>query len=313
MTITIGVSACLLGEEVRYDGGHKHDRYLTDILGRHVRFLPLCPEVGCGLPVPREAMRLEEDPEQPRMMTIRTRVDHSERMQAWCTAIVEKLAAADLCGFILKKNSPSCGRDHVKVYTEGKAVQSGSGLFAAALARHFPLLPLEEEGRLEDLRLRENFIERIFGYRRWRDFLKDAPSLGRLQTFHAGQKLVLLAHSPEIYRALGALVARGKEIPLAELLQRYGERYMKGLALPATVRKNTNVLQHIAGYFKKLLAPDEKAELVQLIGNYHDGQLPLIVPLTLLGHYARRYRQAYLLEQTYLFPQPAELLLRYHC
>ena len=311
-SITIGVSSCLLGEHVRYDGGHKHDRYITDTLGRWFRFLPVCPEVGCGLPIPREAMRLEGDPANPRLMTGRSRIDLTERMLAFCTAKVKDMEGEDLCGFIFKKDSPSSGLFRVKVYNNGAAAKSGSGLFAAAVARHFPLLPLEEEGRLNDPCLRENFIERVFSYRRWKDFLADGPTLGRLVEFHTAHKLLLMAHSPEVYRTMGALVAHGKDLPLPELFRRYEELFMKGLALLATTRKNTNVLQHMTGYFRRQLSSGEKAELLEVIGQYHDHLAPLIVPLTLLRHYVRKYDQQYLKGQVYLSPHPAELMLRNH-
>ena len=310
--ITIGVSSCLLGEHVRYDGGHKHDRYITDTLGRWFRFLPVCPEVGCGLSIPREAMRLEGDPANPRLMTGRSRIDLTERMLAFCTAKVKDLEGEDLCGFIFKKDSPSSGLFRVKVYNNGAAAKSGSGLFAAAVARHFPLLPLEEEGRLNDPCLRENFIERVFSCRRWKDFLADGPTLGRLVEFHTAHKLLLMAHSPEVYRTMGDLVAHGKDLPLPELFRRYEELFMKGLALLATTRKNTNVLQHMTGYFRRQLSSGEKAELLEVIGQYHDHLAPLIVPLTLLRHYVRKYDQQYLKGQVYLSPHPAELMLRNH-
>lgn len=176
-TIKIGVSSCLLGEKVRYDGGHKLDHYITATLGRYFSLVPVCPEVGCGLPIPREAMRLEGDPAAPRLLTSTSRVDLTAQMQAFCAAKVQELEEEDLCGFIFKKDSPSSGLFHVKVYNNGLAAKSGRGLFAAAVAQHFPLLPLEEEGRLGDPLLRENFIERVFSYRRWKDFLASAPPI----------------------------------------------------------------------------------------------------------------------------------------
>lgn len=313
-SIKVGVSSCLLGEHVRYDGGHKHDRYITDTLGRYFGFLPVCPEVGCGLPIPREAMRLEGDPANPRLVTGRSRIDLTERMQAFCTAKVKELENEDLCGFIFKKDSPSSGLFRVKVYNSnnGVAVKNGSGLFAAAVARRFPLLPMEEEGRLNDPVIRENFIERIFSYRRWKDFLAAGPTAARLVEFHTAQKLLLMAHSPEIYRKMGSLVAHGSKLPLAELLHGYEELFMKGLALLATTRKNTNVLHHIMGYFKRQLSSEEKAELLEVIGQYHDGLIPLIVPLTLLRHYVGKYNQQYLKGQVYLSPHPSQLMLRNH-
>ncbi|MBJ6800389.1 YbgA family protein [Geomonas propionica] len=310
--IKIGVSSCLLGEKVRYDGGHKHDPYLTGVLGRFFSFVPVCPEVECGMTTPREAMRLEGDPAQPRLMTHRTRIDKTEQMLAFCRAKVEQLAAEDLCGFIFKKGSPSSGLFRVKVYREGMPAASGSGLFAASVARRFPQLPMEEEGRLNDPVLRENFIERVFAFRRWKDFLAEGPDLGRLVQFHTCQKLLIMSHSTQLYRELGALVATGKEIAFPELLERYQELYMKALELHATAKKQTNVLMHIMGYFKKHLSVEEKQELLQLIKQYHDGLVPLVVPLTMLRHYVAKYRQEYLSQQVYLSPHPAELMLRNH-
>ena len=310
--IKIGVSACLLGEHVRYDGGHKHDRYITDILGKYFQFVPLCPEVGCGLTTPREAMRLEGDPAAPRLMTRNTRIDKTGQMLDFCAVKIKELEAEDLCGFIFKKDSPSSGLFRVKVYNDGQARKVGSGLFAAAVARNFPLVPMEEEGRLNDAAIRENFIERIFSYRRWKDFLLENPTVGLLIEFHTAHKLLMMAHSPQIYREMGVLVAHGAELPLTDLLRRYEEAFLKGLALHATVNKNTNVLQHIMGYFKKQLSSDEKVELLEIICQYHDGLLPLVVPMTLLRHYINKYDQQYLKGQVYLAPHPAQLMLRNH-
>jgi uncharacterized protein YbgA (DUF1722 family)/uncharacterized protein YbbK (DUF523 family) len=310
--IKLGVSSCLLGEHVRYDGGHKLDRYITDTLGRYFSFVPVCPEVGCGLPVPREAMRLEGDPATPRLVTNKSHIDKTEQMLVFCRTKVRELEAEDLCGFIFKKNSPSSGLYRVKVYNSGMPARSGSGLFAAAVAEHFPLLPVEEEGRLNDPDIRENFIERVFGFRRWKDLLLDKPDLGRLVAFHARHKLQIMAHSPALYRETGTLVAHGKEITTAELLQRYETLFMKALALHATVKKNTNVLMHIMGYSKKELSHAEKEELLGVISQYHDHLVPLIVPLTLLKHYVNKYNQHYLQQQVYLSPHPAELMLRNH-
>jgi uncharacterized protein YbgA (DUF1722 family)/uncharacterized protein YbbK (DUF523 family) len=311
--VKIGVSACLLGEKVRYDGGHKHDRYITDTLGRFFTFVPVCPEVESGMTTPREAMRLEGDPAAPRLMTSRSRIDKTEQMLAFCRAKVPELQTANLCGFIFKKGSPSSGLFRVKVYDEkGVPTKSSRGLFARAIAGSFPLLPMEDEGRLLDPDLRENFLERVFSYHRWKEFLVGGFSASRLMEFHTAHKLLLMAHSPELYRKLGALVAHGRDFPRKELQHDYEELFMKGLALLATVKKNTNVLHHIMGYFKKELAPEEKTELLEVITRYHDHLIPLIVPITLLQHYVNKYRQAYLQGQVYLAPHPAELMLRNH-
>jgi uncharacterized protein YbgA (DUF1722 family)/uncharacterized protein YbbK (DUF523 family) len=311
--IKIGVSACLLGEKVRYDGGHQHDRYITDTLGRFFTFVPVCPEVESGMSTPREAMRLEGDPSAPRLIAGKSRKDLTGQMLDYCRKKMVELAAADLCGFIFKKNSPSSGLFRVKVYnSSGMPSKSGSGLFAASVTRTFPLLPVEEEGRLCDPLIRENFIERIFCYHRWKLFLGSNPTLGDLVSFHARQKLLLMAHSPALYRELGRLVANGKEHGLPEILAAYENLYMKALAMFATTKKNCNVLQHILGYFKHNLSHDEKVEMLELIAGYHDNLLPLVVPLTLVKHYVNKYDQGYLRQQVYLSPHPSELMLRNH-
>lgn len=310
--INIGVSSCLLGEKVRYDGGHKHDRYITGILGQFFRFVPVCPEVGCGLPVPRESMRLEGDPAAPRLVTNRTRMDLTDRMMDYCRAKVRELEKEDLCGFIFKKDSPSSGLFRVKVYSTGMPSKSGRGLFADALVKHFPLLPVEEEGRLSDMNLQENFIERVFAFRAWKDFLLGPRSMGDLVAFHATRKLQIMAHSPEIYREMGKLVADGKAMVREVLLSRYQELFLRALSLHATVKKNTNVLSHIMGYFKKNLTTSEKEELLLIIDQYHEQLVPLIVPVTLLKHYINKYGQDYLKGQSFLSPHPMELMLRNH-
>jgi uncharacterized protein YbgA (DUF1722 family)/uncharacterized protein YbbK (DUF523 family) len=310
--ITIGVSTCLLGERVRYDGGHKHDHYITDTLGRFFRFASVCPEVGCGLPIPRESMRLEGDSAAPRLMTIRSRLNKTGQMLEYCNAKVVELEREDLCGFIFKKNSPSSGLYRVKVYNNGMPVNSGSGLFAASLVRHFPLLPVEEDGRLNDASIRENFLERVFCYRRWKDFIEGRPDIGGLVEFHAAHKLLIMSHSVQLYRLMGTLAAHVRETNKAELFAIYEEQLMKAMGLHATVKKQTNVLMHIMGYFKRDLTQAEKEELLGVINQYHDQLTPLIVPLTLLKHYVHKYDQRYLKQQVYLSPHPAELMLRNH-
>ncbi len=311
--IRIGISACLLGQNVRYDGGHQHDRYITDTLGRWFDWVPVCPEVEYGLPVPREAMRLVGGPANPRLLTIRSRIDHTDGMLAWAKGRLEALAAEDLSGFIFKSRSPSSGMAAVRVYSDsGMAVKKGVGIFAGAFMKRFPLLPVEEDGRLNDPILRENFIERIFVHRRWRDLEKRGGTVKEIIAFHAEHKLLLLAHSPKHLTALGRLVADpdGKKLP--ELRDTYLRTLMEALRLTATVRKQTNVLQHMAGYFKKRLSPDEKRELAEVIEQYHRGLLPLIVPVTLIAHHVRLYDEPYLKRQVYLHPHPLELMLRNH-
>lgn len=310
--IAIGVSSCLLGEKVRYDGGHKHDDYVAETLGAYFRYVSVCPEVGCGMTTPREAIRLEGDPEAPRLMTRISHIDVTEQMLAYCVPQLNELKTADLCGYILKKDSPSCGLRRVKVYRGSSMVKGGSGIFAAALLRQFPLLPIEEEGRLNDAKIRENFIERVFSCKRWQDFLSEKPTLGGLVAFHTRHKMLLMAHNPPIYREMGKLVAQGSSLNFKDLLANYENMFMKGLASSATVKKHTDVLMHIMGYFKKALSSPEKAEMLELIGQYKSGTAPLVVPLTLLRHYISKYDQAYLKNQVYFNPHPGELMLRNH-
>jgi len=314
IAIAIGVSSCLLGEPVRYDGGHKRNRYITDILGSYFRFVAVCPEVGCGLPTPRESMRLEGDPAHPRLVTGKTRIDHTDRMLAYCTATVRELEKEDLCGFIFKSRSPSSGMERVKLYDRnGVPTKTGVGLFARVFMAHFPLLPVEEDGRLHDARLRENFVECLFVFQRWRRLLDGPRGRGELVAFHTRHKLLLLAHSTEIYRQAGKLVAAAKELPETELYARYQALLMKGMRLLPTVKKHVNVLQHLLGYFKRDLSAGEKAEVLELIDHYRQGHLPLIVPVTLVNHFVRKYGQPYLARQYYLHPHPLELQLRNHC
>lgn len=310
--IRLGVSACLLGQKVRFDGGHQLDRFITDTLGQYVEYVPVCPEVECGLPVPREAMRLVGNPQQPRLVTIRTRIDHTERMLTWARQRVQELEQEDLHGFIFKSDSPSSGLERVKVYdAKGNPQRQGVGLFARTFIEHFPLLPVEDDGRLHDPKLRENFIEAIFTFKRWRE-VAAAPSLKALVDFHTRHKLLLLAHNPELYRQLGQLVAHGSDAPLAEVCRRYQELLLRALRYKTTPKKNLNVLYHLLGYFKTHLTPDEKQELLDLFDHYRRGLLPLIVPITLINHYVRKYDQPYLKGQFYLNPHPLELQLRNH-
>jgi uncharacterized protein YbgA (DUF1722 family)/uncharacterized protein YbbK (DUF523 family) len=311
--IRIGISTCLLGEKVRYDGGHKLDRFLRDTLGRFVEYVPVCPEYECGLGVPRESMRLVGDPASPRLVTARTRVDMTDRMAAWARKRNRELEGEDLCGFVFKSNSPSSGMERVKVWSErGMPVRRGVGIFAAAFMEHFPLLPVEEEGRLHDPGLRENFIERVFALRRWRSALDRGVKRGTLVRFHSENKLLIMSHSQTHLRQMGRLVARAETMPPSELFGAYQTLFLEALALRATPAKNANVLQHIMGYFKRNLSGDEKRELLEAIRNYRKGYVPLVVPITLVNHYVGKYKPAYLMDQSYLSPHPIELALRNH-
>ena len=311
--IRIGISSCLLGEPVRFDGGHKRDPFLTETFGAFVEWVPVCPEVECGFGTPRESMRLVRVDNGVRLLTVRTAVDLTDRMVEYARRRVAALDAEDLSGYVLKKDSPSCGMDRVKIYsTRGVPERSGRGIFAARLVERFPSLPVEEEGRLSDARLRENFIERVFAYWRLRRLFNDRWSLRALVDFHTAHKLILMAHSPEAYRQLGRLVARARGVGRADLKRRYTEMFMSTLTVIATPRRHTNVLQHMAGYFKECLDASSKAELSTAIDDYRRGLVPLVVPMTLLRHYVRVHRVKYLAGQLYLAPHPKELMLRNH-
>ena len=225
--IKIGISSCLLGNPVRFDGGHKRDRYITDTLGVYFDFVPVCPEVECGLPVPRESMRLIGDPESPRLVANKSGADHTERMLSWAHSRVEQLAGEGLCGFIFKSKSPSSGMARVKVYDRNNVPSnSAAGLFAGVFMDRFPLLPVEEEGRLHDLVLRENFIESVFVYRRWRS-TAEGFTPQKLVSFHTAHKLLLRAHSEVYYRALGRIAAQAGSLDQERLLADYQDQLMR--------------------------------------------------------------------------------------
>ena len=311
--IRLGISTCLLGKNVRYDGGHKLDRFLTDTLGQYVEYVPVCPEVECGLPVPREAMHLERNSDSPRLTTTHTKQDMTDRMVRWARKRVAELEREDLCGFIFKSKSPSSGMERISVYNEqGMPVKKGVGIFARILMEHLPLLPVEDEGRLHDPELRENFIERIFTLKRWREALAKEKSRGVVVDFHTKHKSLILSHSANHYQAMGKLVAKAKDLPLKEFYSQYQTLLMEALKLKTTSKKNSNVMMHMMGYFKEQLSSDEKKELLEGIDHYRKGHIPLIVPITLINHYVRKYNQTYLKQHVYLNPHPLELRLRNH-
>jgi uncharacterized protein YbgA (DUF1722 family)/uncharacterized protein YbbK (DUF523 family) len=311
--IKLGISSCLLGENIRYDGGHKLDRFLKDTLGAYVDYVPVCPEVECGLGVPRESMHLEGETDNPRLVTTHSKQDRTGLLVDWARKRIVELEAENLCGFIFKRNSPTSGMERVKVYNEkGMAVKTGIGIFARIFMEHFPLLPVEDEGRLHDPMLRENFIERIFALKRWRELLSQKTSRGNLVDFHTKHKLLILAHSSKHYQRMGKLVAAQKSFALQYIYDQYETLLMESLKLKTTPKKHTNVLQHMMGYFKEQLSADEKKELLEVIDHYREGYLPLIVSVTVINHYVRKYDQPYLKEQIYLNPHPLELQLRNH-
>jgi uncharacterized protein YbgA (DUF1722 family)/uncharacterized protein YbbK (DUF523 family) len=310
----IGISSCLLGNEVRWNAGHKHDKYLTRTLGKFVEYVPVCPEVEAGFGVPRESFRLVGDPDSPRLITFKSKTDHTARMLTWAKKRVRELEKEDMCGFIFKSDSPSSGMIRVKVYNEkGMPHKVGIGMFARAFMEHFPLIPVEDDGRLNDPLIRENFILQIFTMKRWRDNVARKRSIGNLVDFYTRNKLLILSHSQKHYRLMGKLVAGGKEMPIKEVYHQYQQLLMEALKLKTTIRRNINVLQHLMGYFKKQLNSDEKQELLEVFDHYRNELVPLIVPITLINHYVRKYDQPYLKQQTYLHPHPLELKLRTHC
>lgn len=305
---------------MRYDGGHKADRFLLDILAAHVEFVPVCPELEVGMGLPRESVHLLSSKdgvnaggERVRLVGVRSGEDWTERMTAWSSRKMTDLQDAGLCGFVLKKDSPSCGLMRVRVHHPTRAVaRTGRGLFAETLSSTFSTLPLEEEGRLHDARLRENFIERVFAFRRVRAFFGKSWTVGALVAFHTGHKLQLLAHSRVGYDALGRLVADAKKLPRAQLAIRYQTTFMAALSKIATPGRNADVMLHMLGHFKHSLAPGDRQELLQLISDYRAAIVPLIVPLTLFRHHVRVHGVDYLEGQTYLEPSPRELALRNH-
>lgn len=309
--IRIGVSACLLGQKVRYDGGHKRDDFLTDLLARFVEFVPLCPELELGLGVPRESIHLAIREGAVRLVAPKSGRDLTDDMRRWASKKLDFVERQGLSGFVLKKGSPSCGMERVKIHGTGSS-RSGVGLFAAALMERCPLLPVEEEGRLTDARLRENFIERVFAHHRWAAFVETARKPGDLVRFHTSEKLLLMAHQPTGYAALGRQVAQTKSTGLKTAMANYGDVFMATLRVPVTARRHVNVLQHAAGYFRDRASLAERRELAGTIDEYRRGLLPLVAPITLLRSLVRVHAVDYLAGQTYLSPHPKELMIRNH-
>lgn len=310
--LQLGVSLCLLGEKVRFDGGHKRDKYILTFLAQHCDFTGICPEVDIGLGIPRPPIHLAGSAEAPRLVGVKDEsLDYTKDMIKYSRQKVKTLN--DISGFILKSNSPSCGMERVRVYHGQHHVErNGRGLFAAELMKAHPNLPVEEEGRLNDPTLRDNFIERIYAYRRWQDLVASGLTMKSLVAFHTQHKFALLAHNQAGYRRLGRLVANEEKLSIKPLSRQYITLFMTVLSKRATPKKQTNVLMHIMGFIKKQLSADDKAELLDAIERHRLGALPLIVPITLLKHYLRLYPDPYILNQTYLNPHPDELMLRNH-
>ena len=299
--IRVGISSCLLGAEVRFDGGHKRDPFLVDVLGPFVEWVPVCPEVEIGLTVPRETLRLVERGGVTRLINKNSGIDHTSTMRTWSADRIQYLESLDLSGFVFKRGSPSCGMERVKVYRENNLLHTqGTGIFAGAVMGSLPNLPVEEEGRLNDPRLRENFISAIFAYRRWTAMARDGITINGIMQFHARHKYQLMAHHQIGARKLGNLTRSAAD---------YFNLFCDVMRRTPTRRNHTNALQHLAGYFSKSLSAADRAEMTHVIENYRREMVPLIVPITLIRHYVRQYALGYLENQVYLQPHPNELRL----
>jgi uncharacterized protein YbbK (DUF523 family)/uncharacterized protein YbgA (DUF1722 family) len=311
--IKLGISTCLLGEKVRFDGGHKWDRFLTDTLGQFVVYVPVCPEVECGFGIPREAFRLVGDPQNPRLVTSRTNIDHTDRMVQWAQKRVAELEKENLCGYIFKSGSPSSGMERVRVYDRNNVpAKIGIGIFARVFMGHFPLLPVEDEGRLNDPKLRENFIERIFTLKRWREATEQQKSIRNLIAFHTQHKLLILSHSPKIYQMMGKRVAEGKGTPWKNLQEEYQRLLLEALSMKTTPKKMPTFCSTYWVISRSNYRGMRKKNCWRLLTDIGSSLVPLIVPITLVDHYVRKYDQPYLKGQYYLHPHPVELQLRNH-
>lgn len=306
----VGISTCLLGEPVRFDGGHKRDDYLNDVLAKHFDYRPFCPELGIGLGVPRPTIHLANIGGAIRLRGVKNPDDDfTDQMIAWTDQ--QRPQQQGLSGYVLKSKSPSCGMDRVKLHGASAGLpQHTGGIYATRLAQHFPLLPIEEEGRLHDPVLRENFITRVYAYARWQTLRAGQPGKADVIAFHTRYKLILLAHNEAAYRRLGRMVAELKGRLSHDWLDSYASEFMAALKRKATRKRHVNVLQHIAGYFKRSLDSSDREELAALIDDYRLEKIPLVVPLTLLQHHLRRQPDAYLQQQYYFAPWPTELGLR---
>ena len=308
--IRVATSSCLLGEEVRFNGGHKHNGYLTKTLARYFEMVPFCPEVAIGLGVPRPPIRLMSRGGQVRVVGVADpTLDVTDDLVEYGRSVVVRLA--DVSGYIFKRSSPSCGMERVKIYSEkGMPQDSGAGIYAQTIMQELPLLPTEEEGRLMDPVLRENFIERVFVYHRWQSLCRSELTPARLIDFHTNHKFSILAHDEAAYRELGQIVAEAGSAEILQLAERYGALLMAALKKRATRKLHSNVLMHIMGFLKDKIDSGDKAELLEVIEKYRHGQIPLLVPVTLLKHHLRRYPDPYIARQYYLNPHPEELMLR---
>ncbi len=307
--LRLGVSSCLLGERVRYDGGHKRDAFLTETLGPFAEWIPVCPEMEIGLGVPRPTLRLVGEAGAPRLVMTGSGRDLTAVMRRFAQTKTTELERLGLDGYVLKRASPSCGLWDVRVERgEARSGGLGRGLFADALVRRLPALPVEEEGRLADEAIRENFIERVFAARRWRAFVARRPRRRDLVAFHARHRYAVRAHSPAHYVRLGRLVT--DRAPIAATLPAYGSAFLQALAIPAMRARHVSVLRQLAGLVGRDLGAGDRRELRGLVDAYQRGRVPLAIPLTQLRHHVRRGGVASLVDQVYLDSYPADGLLR---
>lgn len=305
--IRIGVSACLLGEHVRFDSGHKRDQFVAECLAQYFELVPVCPEVAIGLGIPREPIHLVGSVQSPRAVGTRDEsLDVTERLAAYGRRMACELGA--ISGYLFKSQSPSCGTERVRVYRRvGAPLRNGRGIYAAEIMRRLPQLPVEEEGRLHDPALREHFIERLYAYRRWQDLLEAGVTADGLVAFHTRHKLILMAHGFQRARELGRLVSKAGRCHIGPLAAEYGRRFMHALNFRPTRLRHTDVLFHLLGYLKQRLDSGDREELVALINDYRQGRVPLIVPITLLRHHFRHHPDPYIDQQLYLCQQPPGL------
>lgn len=310
--IKIGISACVLGQKVRFDSGHKESRFVTQELADYFSFVPVCPEVGIGLPVPRPTIRLVSNEERVALVETKdASKDYTAEMTNYSQQKVTQLKDQQLCGYIVCAKSPTCGMERVKVYKNNRADKEGVGIYTQELMRQMPWLPVEEDGRLNDPYLKENFVSRVYCLNDFYQSVGSEPTAGKIIAFHSRYKLTLMAHHPKSYKSLGQLVANVSKYSLEEFYDLYRLGLMEAMKHRASRKNNSNVLMHIQGYFKKVLSKEEKKELARVIQDYRKGMLPILAPITLIKHYLNRHPDSYLGQQKYLEPYPQDLRLRY--
>ena len=312
--LKIGVSSCLLGEEVRWNGDHKKDRYIRDVLGNYFEYVSICPEVDVGMGTPRETVALYGTLENQKIIGKKSQTDWTMKMKQYTNDRIFKLSKENLCGYIFKSKSPTCGIGKVPIYSEfgSNKIKHGHGMFARSFLKAFPMIPIEDEGRLHDPKIRENFIVRVFCSHRLQLLMKKSFSIGSLLKFHTRHKFLILSHNRKKYDEMGQLVASAKNIKQEELKARYSKLFAEALTYISTPKKNTDVLLHMIGFLKQMLTKEEKMDILSVIEDYRKEILPLVVPVTLIYHQVKKYKIKYLLDQVYLNPHPKELMLRNH-